>query len=204
MTKSEALDRILGRTLLFEPGTDEAYSNSGYTLLAAVIESVTAMAFIDAVREWVFEPAGMTASGVYGEITNVQSAIGYDADRFGCNAPSCWPSPTWALIGNGGLVSTADDLGRWVAAVDAGRVFTRPLQDTFRSQFLARGRAFIGEEVVYFYSGLNDFGFGAAVAEVPGRQAYVVVTNNAAGAFNTNTLLAQVVQVTFGALIEFE
>ena len=81
----EARERIFAQELLFEPGTDEAYSNSGYTLLADVIETVSGVAFTDYVRSALFEPAAMNASGFYSEPVwqTVDTAIGYDASAFG-------------------------------------------------------------------------------------------------------------------------
>ena len=51
MDRAEALRRILGQKLRFEPGTDQRYSNSGYTLLAAMVEAVTGERFQEFVRE---------------------------------------------------------------------------------------------------------------------------------------------------------
>ncbi len=48
--------------LLFEPGTQNRYSNGGYVVLGAVIEKVTGQDYYTYVREHVFDPAGMTAS----------------------------------------------------------------------------------------------------------------------------------------------
>ena len=51
------------RELEFEPGSQWAYSNYGFVLLGAVIEAVTGQSYYDYVREHIYEPAGMTASG---------------------------------------------------------------------------------------------------------------------------------------------
>ena len=57
----------------FAPGERHQYSNTGYLLLASVIERVSGQSFADYLRENVFEPAGMTDSRVYRRL--------YDADR---------------------------------------------------------------------------------------------------------------------------
>ncbi len=46
----------------FDPGKDSFYSNSGYTLLAAVIGKVTGGSYADYLRENFFEPLGMRST----------------------------------------------------------------------------------------------------------------------------------------------
>ncbi|MFN2419785.1 MAG: serine hydrolase domain-containing protein, partial [Gemmatimonadota bacterium] len=52
-------------SLRFESGTRWSYSNTGFLLLGAIIEKVTGRSYYDAVREYVYEPAGMTATDAY-------------------------------------------------------------------------------------------------------------------------------------------
>lgn len=204
MDRETALARIFGQELLFPPGDDEAYSNSGYTLLAAVVEVVSGMSFPEYIRTRLFDAANMSHTGVYGENLwpEGQAAVGYDEEIFGCNSPACWPAPSWALMGNGGLVSTVDDLVRWTAAVDGAVLFDAATRDAYRLHlFGGRGLSIDGEPA-YGYSGRNDFGFGVAVFEVPGRETYVVVASNAARHHDPTLLMAQLAQMSLGALIE--
>jgi CubicO group peptidase (beta-lactamase class C family) len=52
--------------LRFEPGTDWYYSNSGYLLLGAVIESVTGQSYHEFIDTNVLAPAGMGGTGTRG------------------------------------------------------------------------------------------------------------------------------------------
>jgi D-alanyl-D-alanine carboxypeptidase len=63
-THTDYLKLFSARDLLFEPGARYEYSNYGFILLGAVIEAVTATSYYDAVDALVYEPAGMTATGV--------------------------------------------------------------------------------------------------------------------------------------------
>ncbi|HEV7596275.1 MAG TPA: serine hydrolase domain-containing protein [Gemmatimonadaceae bacterium] len=65
-------------SLLFEPGTNQAYSNGGYVLLGAIIERVTGEPYHAYVRHHILEPAGMTGTAPYdSRVTSPDAAIGY-------------------------------------------------------------------------------------------------------------------------------
>lgn len=185
MTRSEARARILGEELLFEPGTDEEYSNAGYTLLADVIETVSGQPFTDFVRQELFAPAGMKESGFYsdGLWQTVETAVGYGSDTFGDNDPATWPY-TWALVGNGGLVSTVEDLERWLDALEAGKVLAPATFETMRAEYLDLGAVPLCGEVVYAGAGAGDFGLGGVAVSAPGPSLRILLTSNAYDAFD--------------------
>ncbi|WP_343691816.1 serine hydrolase [Chitinophaga sp.] len=57
---NDLLQIISWQPLLFNPGTGEAYSNSAYVVLGAVIEKITGQSFGEAVRTRIATPLGMT------------------------------------------------------------------------------------------------------------------------------------------------
>ena len=104
-----------------EPGAQYRYSNTGYMMLAAVVERVSGMPFHDYLRTALFEPAGMQGTGpVMPDAAADGLAKGYEG-----YAPDIQPArcvhPTWQT-GAGGLRSTARDLLRWDRALAEGRV----------------------------------------------------------------------------------
>ena len=54
-----------GEEASFAPGEQFEYSNTGYCLLAQIVETVAGMPFEDFLRDNIFEPAGMHATRVY-------------------------------------------------------------------------------------------------------------------------------------------
>jgi CubicO group peptidase (beta-lactamase class C family) len=192
MTRLEARARIFEQELLFEPGSDEAYSNSGYTLLADIVETVSDSAFTDYVRQNVFTPAGMEHSGFYPDELwkDVDTAIGYDASTFGVNDPATWPY-TWALVGNGGLVTTVIDLERFGMAVWSGTLLGPETQGAFEDDYLSLGAAELAGEAVYGAAGAGDYGLGAAVIEVPARSARIAIATNTYEAFDIETFAVE-------------
>jgi CubicO group peptidase (beta-lactamase class C family) len=103
--------------LKFAPGTRYAYSNSGYVLLALLVERVGGKPFPDFLRERVFAPLGMagTVAHVDGRDVVPERAYGYSV-RNGVRRTD--QSNTSATLGDGGIYASAADLARWDAAVE--------------------------------------------------------------------------------------
>ena len=168
MNRAEALERIYAQELLFEPGSDRAYSNSGYTLLAAIVESVSGMSFPEYVRTALIDPLGLDRIGFHGDDRwgDALPARGRGGAREGDNAPHTWPAVTWALQGAGGMVASADDLRAWIEALRGGRVLGHA----------ALARAYGGDVAVY--AGGDDFGFETGIVELGGGDDFVIVNTN--------------------------
>jgi CubicO group peptidase (beta-lactamase class C family) len=189
MTNEQARERIFAQELLFAPGTDEAYSNSGYTLLADIVQRTSGETFVDYLRNELFAPAGMTQTGFYSDpIWNtVDTAIGYDASVFRNNDPAEWPY-TWALVGNGGLVTTVLDLDRWYTALWSGRVLAAGALEALRSDYLSVGAVTMNGEPVYAQAGAGDFGLGGVAIDVPGRRTRIIIATNTFEVFDIEEL----------------
>lgn len=113
-TKKEALGYIFNQKLKFDPGTKGSYSNSGYTLLAYLIEDITHKKFDEVVREKIFTPAKMTSADFYqSPLWNPEDvAVGYNGRwKYGKeNSAYYWPRNPNQLIGNGGMAGSLLDL----------------------------------------------------------------------------------------------
>jgi CubicO group peptidase (beta-lactamase class C family) len=128
-TREEAIDRILAAPLRFPPGDRFAYSNAGYTLLAAVVERASGQTFESYLRRAILLPAdlddiGMQAPGW--DLRRFPHVLAGDEER-GTLVPRLGlgrkdPPPLWHLMGNSGLQATAYDLYRWVRVLRGGRV----------------------------------------------------------------------------------
>jgi CubicO group peptidase (beta-lactamase class C family) len=170
MTKAEALERVGNQNLLFEPGTQRAYSNSGYTLLAAVVEAASAQTFEEYVRDELMIPAGMETGGFHGEDRwpDQRVARGRNMRVHGDNAPNHWPFPTWALKGGGGMVASTTDLLAWVQSSRAGKVMGP--EATAKQYPASRNEA--------VYAGGDDFGFQTGVIEMNAGRDLVIINTN--------------------------
>jgi len=129
-TLSDFLALFADEPLLFPPGKSRAYSNAGYVVLGLIIEKVSGQSYHDYVREHIFAPAGMTASGpsVRGSAESGR-AIGYTRESEGAppgNASAPLHPNTDALPGKsssaGGGLSTARDLLAFDQALASGKL----------------------------------------------------------------------------------
>ncbi len=130
LSREAALKEIFHAELQFAPGEGYAYSNSGHTVLAAIIEDISEQSWMTYCDVNIFEPAGMTHTGFYGDPSfgEVGAAHGY-VKRRDKRSPSEWRGPYWVLIGNGGLVTNAPDLFRWHRAIQNGELLTPASRD---------------------------------------------------------------------------
>ncbi|HEY4366990.1 MAG TPA: serine hydrolase domain-containing protein [Steroidobacteraceae bacterium] len=113
----------------FEPGKGYRYSNSGYALLALIVGRASGKDFASFLRERIFAPLQMTATVAYEEgiSTVANRAFGYSA------ADGSWTrtdqSQTSAVLGDGGIYSSIDDLAKWDAALYDNRLLRQESRD---------------------------------------------------------------------------
>ena len=100
----------------FSPGTNSAYSNIGYYLLAKIIEKVSGEQYAVFLRKNIFEKVGMNNTGV----SNNDSIISKKAKVY-CQSENGLihnPYINWEVnIGHDGVYSTVEDLALWDKAL---------------------------------------------------------------------------------------
>ncbi len=97
----------------FPPGTAYRYSNSGYAVLAMMVEQRSGERFADYLKNHIFTPAGMKRSVAFEDGRSVvpNRAFGYRPTPDGFVFAD--QSPTSAVLGDGGIYSSVRDLARW-------------------------------------------------------------------------------------------
>ncbi|MEP6907049.1 MAG: serine hydrolase domain-containing protein [Pseudoxanthomonas sp.] len=141
--------------LYFTPGSTYRYSNSGYALLALVVERASGLSFADFLHTRIFQPLGMHDSLAYvaGGPDAPHRAWGYSQtcqgwERTDQNAYS-------AVLGDGGVYSSIDDLARWDAALYDDRLLNAA----------SRALAFSHQVQVSNTPEATYYGFGWRVAD---------------------------------------
>ena len=131
------------RTVNFRPGSEYLYSNTGYNLLAIIVQRVSGRSFADFTRTEIFEPLGMTRTSWRDDYTRIVKgrATAYAPTRTGFRLNM----PFENVHGNGGLLTTVEDLLRWNTNFDGGHVGGPAL---LREQ-VRPGRLTSGREIEY-------------------------------------------------------
>jgi D-alanyl-D-alanine carboxypeptidase len=126
------LPLFAGKAPKFAPGERFGYSNSGFVLLALIIERITRRSFPDIVRERVFAKCGMERSGYYRlDMPPPDAATGYiaEGDSFRSNIYSI----PIAGGGDGGCFANGADMDRFWRALAEGRLIGKDLADDMLS-----------------------------------------------------------------------
>ncbi len=142
--------------LEYTPGDRNIYSNSGFTILAYVIEAVSGKPFIEFMRERIFRPLGMNSTTDRDpEYLIPNRAVGYEwrGNRY---AGRDWDLTD--LLGAGTIVSTIEDMTKWDAALN-GRAFLTPAS---RAEWWKAYTFNNGERSIY--------GFGWRLSEIRGHK----------------------------------
>ena len=105
------------RRTKFPPGTRWDYSNSGYCVLAMVVETVSGKPFGTFLLERVFAPLTMTRTVAYQKGRNEVASRAYGHSRTDAGWTETDQSPTSGTLGDGGIYSSLDDLAKWDAAL---------------------------------------------------------------------------------------
>ena len=110
----ERLELILDLPANFEPNADYEYSNTNYLLLSKLIEKVTGEREFQYIKENILDPLNLKST--YGSIKDVNLDdvmsgyyVGYESDL--------------KTVDNGVMLATAEDLGKFIRALNDGTVF---------------------------------------------------------------------------------
>jgi CubicO group peptidase (beta-lactamase class C family) len=130
ISKEEFLNKVLSSKLRFEAGSSFSYSNIGYSLLAMIIELVSGQAYETYLNQNLWKPAEMQMTGYTKPKydTNLIAVGYYRDDRiWGKPTDKEWDktAPYWHLSGNGGILSTTEDLYKWHKALMTDQILSK-------------------------------------------------------------------------------
>src|SRR6266403_1927799 len=103
----------------FAPGSHWTYSNSGYVVLAMVVEKRSGMSFGDFLRQRIFTRLGMRGTLAYERGRNDVAHRAYGHTKTADRWSETDQSSTSATLGDGGVYTSLDDLAKWDAALTA-------------------------------------------------------------------------------------
>ncbi len=128
-TMEESLQLFASDPLLSKPGTQFHYSTYGYTLLGCVLEGAASQKYVDFVRENVFRPAAMdhTQADDFFAVVPHRTRW-YHRDKTGAVRNAGVLDSSYKIPG-GGLISSADDMASFEAAILAGKLLKAATQE---------------------------------------------------------------------------
>jgi CubicO group peptidase (beta-lactamase class C family) len=140
----------------FPPGSAYRYSNTGYAHLALIVEKVSGMKFAAFLKQNIFDPLGMKNTVAFEDGISVVAnrAYGYSENN------GAWErtdqSLTSAVLGDGGIYSSVEDLYKWDQALYTEKLVRREtLKQAFTPATLADGKK-------------TSYGFGWEIGELRG------------------------------------
>ena len=166
-----SFDRILRmlfeqQAVNFDPGAEYAYSNTGYNLLARVIEAQSGMSFREFTRQRIFEPLGMSRTHFSDDHLEVVAGRAESYSPDGDAGFVRQPNQLTALASSS-LNTTIDDFILWMQNYETGEVGGEELVKTMVEQGVLND----GETLAYAhgltigaYRGLPNFGHGGSWA----------------------------------------
>ena len=157
LTRQDLYDLIARqKDLVFAPGEEYKYSNSGYNLLALIIERVTGMSFADFAAKEIFEPLGMKNTHIFDNRRMVieNRATGYIPDEEDGYYMEHYFNP--AILGSSNIHSSVEDLFAW----DQNFYHNKVGPSGLAAKMEQRGRLNRGDTI--------DYAFGLVVQEYRG------------------------------------
>ncbi len=142
VNRDETVKKILLSPLEFQPGERFSYSNAGYSLLAAILEKVSGQSYEEFLHEHLFKPAGMNFTGYRIPDWSKRVVAHWYVGDIDNGTPLEKPYPYWNLLGNGGILSTTNDMFKWYLALKGNKILSEHAKKKIFTPFL------------------NDYGYG--------------------------------------------
>jgi len=157
-TYEQLVELVADEPLDFAAGDRFRYSNSNYILLAMLIRSVSGKSYDALLKERVWGPLGMTATQRDDPQNIVPNRAGLYDSQSNKLQNIRYLNPTLWNKGDGGLISSVLDLGKWDAALYTNRILgSASLEQMWTPQKLNNGE-------------LSNYGFGWELGQLRGHR----------------------------------
>lgn len=205
-TKNYFIKHFQSGDLQFEPGTEFHYNNTGYYLLAAIIEEVTGKPFGEYLKEKILIPVGMENTGVEdNEIVIEKEASGYLKDGNQLLRDRYMYMPN--AMGAGNMYSTVEDMVKWNKALYGNKILSEESKDKMFTPYLSNygygwfitSRKFeeTGDsiKIIWHTGGIN--GFTTLFARLVDDNSMIALFNNT-GASPRTAIANQIENILYG------
>jgi CubicO group peptidase (beta-lactamase class C family) len=204
ITKEHILKMIRNeKELNFEPGQEHLYCNTGYTLLAVIVERVTGQTFRQYTEAAIFKPLGMTNTHFHDDHEMIVKNRAYSYAPIASGGFKL-SALNYANVGATSLFTTVEDLAKWIQNFDDAKVGGAAVIQQMQEQ----GKLNNGETISYAfglvigkYRGLKtvshsggDAGYRSNILRFPDERFAVAILSNL-GSSNPGRLCQQVADI---------
>lgn len=175
-------------SLYFEPGTKHQYSNSGYALLALLVERLSKVSFAEYLHEKIFKPLEMNNTVAFQNGISFVNNRAYGYSKVDTGFVNSDQSLFSAVLGDGGVYSSTIDLIKWDHEVDSPTLLPK---ENFEQSFI-KGKTTLDQEFDYglgwrldpyknyerFYHTGGTSGFSNIYMKLPGHQLTIIILIN--------------------------
>ena len=131
----------------FKPGRNFDYSNTGYFVLASVVEKVSGTSFSTFVKKNIFDPLEMNNSFVYSyenDSIKTNQLTGYRLYR-GWRHLKINSTVNDAIVGDKNVYATSEDLFKWTIGLNSGKLLSKESLELMYS----KGETIYGRKIPY-------------------------------------------------------
>ncbi|MFI9364337.1 serine hydrolase domain-containing protein [Kitasatospora sp. NPDC053057] len=177
----ELVQFALAKPARFEPGTDQSYSNTNYTLAVLLVEALSGHSYAEEMERRILRPLGLRDTLVPGSLSEIPGPHAHGYCRYQDGEE--WKVVDVAhqnlslLIGSGDMISTTRDVQVFFAALLGGRLLPAALMDEMRTPHGMLGYGlglFIqelgpegGDVTIVHHNGGAPAGYGALMIATP-------------------------------------
>ena len=176
----------------FDPGTRWKYSNTGYAMLAEIIAERSGITFAEFLRTRIFLPLGMLTTVAFQPGTSSVTSRAFGFSLKDGRWSSTDQSSTSAVLGDGGIYSSVDELYRWDQALYTNELLSKETLKEAFAPFVLDGGSRTNYGFGWFvdtYRGLprlyhtgETIGFRNAIARFPGQRGVIIILTNRSNA----------------------
>ncbi len=154
LSLKQVTDEIFKNKIQGKPGTVYSYSNSGYTILARIIEETSGTSYAKFLETNIFKPLEMSSTGDFFDTGLVKKlAVGYDPKGYDGLVRPYYNNDVF-VRGSGSIYSTVKDLSFWIDALRKERILNKKSSKKL------------------FTNHINNYGYGISVYKSFGKDVF--------------------------------
>lgn len=183
ISMDDMLDKIAKMTLEFEPGTAFSYNNTGYVLLAKMVQNLRKLSFKAALEKYIFEPIEMTNT-TYSSTDKLLDAV----ELYDQNGELAQTNKYF--IGDAGIFSTTKDLHKFLLTINSDKLLSKTTW-----KLALTPHSLPKEAKREFPAHFSPYGYGFGLTEWPYNKTEKRLTANHGGTgFGSSSYMARFIE----------